>query len=117
MQERLVDKFAFLKPIVQQENGAGEFMPTTVDLSRSVSTLTQSKAVSGPAVEHLNWMHVLSVASHALGSAQNQENRVLQSIPTTVIRSIPNYLKMKPRKRSLTEKYRIIAARARRKMI
>ena len=104
MQERLVDKFALTKPIVQQENGAGEFMPTTVDLSPSVSTLTQSKAVSGPAVEHLNWMPVHSVASHALGSAQHQENRALQSILTTVIRNIPNCLRIKPRKRSLPEK-------------
>lgn len=93
-----MDKFAFHKPIVQQENGAGEFMPTTVDLSPSVSTLTLSKAVSGPAAVHLSWMRVLSVASHALGSAQHQENRALQSIQTTVIRSIPNCLKMKLRK-------------------
>ena len=78
MQERHVERFVFHKPTVQQENIAGEFMPTIVDLSPSVSTLTLFKAVSGPAVAHLSWTRVLSVASHALGSAQHQENRALQ---------------------------------------
>ncbi len=87
MQEKLVDKFVIHKPTVQQESGAGEFMPTTVDLSPSVSTLTLSKAMCGPAVVRLSWMPVLSVASHALGSAQHQENHALQSIPTTAVQS------------------------------
>ncbi len=87
MQEKLVDKFVIHKPTVQQESGAGEFMPTTVDLSPSASTLTQSKAVSGPAVVHLSWMPVLSVASHALGSAQHQEKRAWEFIPTTAVQS------------------------------
>ena len=52
-QERLVEMFAFRQPIAQLENGAGEFIPTTVDLSPSVSTLTPSKALSGPAAENL----------------------------------------------------------------
>ncbi len=77
----------FHQPTVHQENGVGEFIPTTVDLSPSVSTVTLSKAVSGPAVAHPSWMHVLSVASHALGSAQHQEKRAWEFIPTTVVQS------------------------------
>jgi len=68
MLERLVERFAFHQPIVQLENGAGEFIPTTADLSPSVSTITLPKAVSGPAAAHLSWMHARSVVSHALGS-------------------------------------------------
>ena len=60
--------FAFRQPIAQLENGAGEFIPTTADLSPSVSTITLPKAVSGPAAAHLSWMHARSVVSHALGS-------------------------------------------------
>mmetsp|Transcript_13512 Transcript_13512/g.19250 ORF Transcript_13512/g.19250 Transcript_13512/m.19250 type:complete len:98 (-) Transcript_13512:66-359(-) len=87
MQERLVDKFAFIKAIVRQENGAGEYMPTTVDLFPSVFMLILLRALFGPAVAHPSWMHVRSVANHALGSVQKKGRRANQFMPTTVIQS------------------------------
>jgi len=45
--------FAFRQPIAQLENGAGEFIPTTADLSPSVFMLTPSKALFGPAAANL----------------------------------------------------------------
>mmetsp|Transcript_16087 Transcript_16087/g.27353 ORF Transcript_16087/g.27353 Transcript_16087/m.27353 type:complete len:89 (+) Transcript_16087:190-456(+) len=79
--------FAFRQPIAQLENGAGEFIPTTVDLSPSVSTITLPKAVSGPAAAHLSWMHARSVVNHALGNVLGKVRRANRSMPTTVIQS------------------------------
>lgn len=90
MQERLVERSAFHQPIVQQENGAGVFTLTTAVLSLSVTTSTLSKALFGHAVARQSWMHARSVASPALGNAQEKERHAWQSIRTTVIQTTPS---------------------------
>ena len=87
MLERLADKFALHRQIVQQENIAGGFIPTIVDLFPSVFTSTLSKALSGLAAANLSWMHGHSVVSHVLGSVQEKGRLVNRFMQTTVIRS------------------------------
>jgi len=72
---------------VDLENIAGESIPTTADLSPSVFMLTPSKALFGPAVANLNWMHARSVVNHALGNVLGKVRRANRSMPTTVIQS------------------------------
>ena len=82
-----MERFVSLQPTVNQENGAGEFIQTTVNLFPRKSILIRFKARFGHAVVRLNWMHARSVESHVHGSAQ-MEKRAWQSIVTTVIRTI-----------------------------
>ena len=87
MLERLVEIYVSHQRIVGSESGAGEFIPTTVDLFPTVSMSTLSKALSGPAAANLSWMHGHSVVSHVLGSAQEKGRLVNRFMQTTVIRS------------------------------
>lgn len=73
MQERLVERCVSLQPTVNQENGAGEFIQTTVNLFPRRSLLILFKARFGHAVASLNWMHARSVESHVHGSAQMEK--------------------------------------------
>ena len=79
--------YAKQKTIAQQENGAGEFIETTADLSPNVHLSTLPKALFGPVVANLSWMHAHFVANHVLGYAREKESCVTESIRTIVIRT------------------------------
>ena len=89
-------RFVCHKTTVRLGSGAGEFIPTTAGLFPSVFTPILSKAMFGPAVANLSWMHVRSVANRVLGSVQEKGRRALRSIRTIVVQSTPpNSLMMK----------------------
>lgn len=79
--------YAKQKTIAQQENGAGEFIETTADLSPNVHLSTLPKALFGPVVANLSWMHAHFVANHVLGYAREKESCAMESIRTIVIQT------------------------------